>query len=255
MSDDASKKVSNEPPWLAALVKAEPRAPLMIPYLAYLLLLMVAGAVPASLQHIAIVVHIGGALYVAWLFRHHLPPMGRPQLYIAIPAGLAAAWLWVAGQHWFDGQTISKFNLGGRLPIYPGQPTPFDPTKDFGADYLSSGSFWAYAVLKITRAATAVPVVEELFWRGFILRAFINWNRFEEVPLGKFTVLSIVASSLLSTVQHPDNWGVSIACWVFFNVLFCMTKSLWCLIITHAITNIALYVYVIKVGGNEWRFW
>jgi CAAX prenyl protease-like protein len=253
MADQSTSPIPGEPPWLNTLVEKEPRAPLMIPYLAYLLLLMIAGAAASANQHILIVLHIVGALYVAWFFRRHLPPMGRLHLVIAIPAGLAAAWLWVAGQHWLTGQTIGKTNLGGWLPLYPGSATYFDPAREFGDNYMSSTSFWAYATLKITRAATAVPVVEELFWRGFILRAFINWNRFETVPLGKFTLFSVIASSLLSTVQHPDNWGVSIACWIFFNVLFCMTRSLWCLIITHAITNIALYIYVIKFG--DWRFW
>jgi CAAX prenyl protease-like protein len=95
--------------------------------------------------------------------------------------------------------------------------------------------------------------VEELFWRGFILRAFVSWDRFDEVPWGKFTWLAFIGSSLLSTLQHPANWGVSIACWMLFNALFYWKKSLLCLMITHAVTNLALYIYVVRAG--DWQFW
>ena len=39
-----------------------------------------------------------------------------------------------------------------------------------------------------------MPIVEELFWRAFALRIFIDWHRFEDVPLAKFTLLSFVAT-------------------------------------------------------------
>ena len=105
----------------------------------------------------------------------------------------------------------------------------------------------------ITRAVMIVPVVEELFWRGFILRAFVNWDRFDQVPLGRFTWMAFLGSSLLSVVQHPGNWGVSMVCWMLFNGLFYWRKSLLCLMITHGVTNLALYWYVVRTG--DWQFW
>ncbi|MHC4795757.1 MAG: CAAX prenyl protease-related protein, partial [Planctomycetota bacterium] len=118
---------------------------------------------------------------------------------------------------------------------------------------ISTFSWRAQMVLRITVACTAVPVVEEIFWRGFLLRALINWDRFETIPLGTFTWFSFLATSLLSVLEHPDNWAVSILCWFVYNALMYWKKSILFLIITHGITNLALYIYVIV--AQDWLFW
>jgi CAAX prenyl protease-like protein len=238
-----------EPPWLDRLVSAEPRAPLMFPYLAYLLLLAVQGQTPPSAWPAMIALHTIGAIWVCWLFRKYWPPLGRPHLLTATLVGLFAAWGWVVGQHWLDGITIRSWNLGGRLPLYPGSPSPYNPHVDFG----EGSQFWTYAVLKIVRATTAVPIVEELLWRGFLLQAIMSWDRYETVPYGRFHWRAFIGTALISTIQHPDNWGVSIFCWLLFNLAFYWHKSLLSMFITHAITNLALYCYVIRAG--DWRFW
>jgi len=250
----------DEPAWVAGLVKAEPRAPLMLPYMAYLALMMLTDLFPATgiLSHVAIAMHIVGAVWAIRLMRRHWPPLGRNHAFIALGVGLFAAWMWVAGQHWLEGFTLGGQNLGGVLSLGSEWPfvtlVPLDPVdvRNVAADF-AGGGFWVHVVLKIARAVTVVPIVEELFWRGFILRAFVSWDRFETVPLGKFTLFSFLASSLLSVIQHPANCGVSILCWMLFNGLFYWSKSLRCLMLTHGVTNLALYIYVVKTG--DWQFW
>lgn len=249
MAEAPGTKSPYEPPWLAGMVKAEPSAPLIVPYMAYLVLLALNDAFPTKLLPVAIVLHIGVGFWASFLFRRHWPSMGEWRWPIAVLCGVFAAWMWVAGQHSLDGVTVGGYDLGSRLFLYPGAAEPYNPHKDFG----DGGLFWVYAVLKITRACTLVPLVEELFWRGFILRAFVRWRRPETVAWGQFAWRAMIGSALLSTIQHPDNWGVSIGCWLLFNGLFYWTKSLKCLILTHAVTNLALYVYVIRAG--DWRFW
>lgn len=247
---------SADPPWLLAAVKAEPRLPLVAPFMAYLLFMMVTDAFPERLHHVAVVVHIAAAGWVAWRFRRHWPPLGRPHWAAAVAAGVAAAALWAGGQHLFNGVPLGESSLGGRLSLSV-QP-PFVALEsaaqvDIARRFPDALDFWTHVVLKILRAVTIVPIVEELFWRGFILRAFIHWDRFETVRLGQFTLVSFLGSSLLSIVQHPANWGVSILCWMFFNALFYWRKSLLFLMVTHAVTNLALYVYVVAWG--DWQFW
>jgi CAAX prenyl protease-like protein len=236
----------NEPQWLSALVRAEPRLPLMGPYMAYLLLLLLTDILPQSLYHVAVLIHIAVAFWVTWLFRDHYPPLGRPHLIAAIAVGLLAAALWIAGQHWLNGVAIAGRNLGA--PLW-GKSELHNPHEIFG----NGLAFWGHVIVKIGRAITIVPIVEELFWRGFILRAFVSWDRFELVPWGKFTLFAFLGSALLSTLQHPANWGVSIACWMLYNALFYWKKSLLCMMITHGITNLALYTYVVRTG--DWQFW
>ncbi len=249
MTSTPPESLKHEPPWLTAMVRAEPRAPLVLPYMAYLLLLALNDLFPTRWLPVAIVLHIVIGLWATLLFRNHFPPLGKAHWLIAILAGLVAAAGWVLGQHWLGEIHVGEYSLGSRLIFYPGEASPYDPREDFG----EGGLFWTYAVLKITRACTIVPIVEELFWRGFMLRAFINWHRPETVPWGQFAWRAMIGTALLSMVQHPDNWGVSIGCWLFFNAIFYWKKSLTCLMITHAVTNLALYIYVLKSG--DWQFW
>ena len=83
-----------------------------------------------------------------------------------------------------------------------------------------------------------------MFWRAFLLRALIDWDHFERVPLGKFTWISFLGTSLLSTLQHPDNWAVSIFCWFFYNGLMYWKKDLWSCVIAHATSNLLLALYI-----------
>jgi len=227
-----------------AFARARPDIVLIAPYMAYLALLSLVSIVPAEWEWAAIAVRGVGSLAIVWLLRKHLPLRGNTFPVIAVLGGFAAAWLWYQGQYWFD-----AIGLGGRLPIYPGQYVVADPRFDIGAYRL----FRVTCTLRILVACTAVPIVEEVFWRGFLLRAMIDWNRFERVPVGKFTWFSFLGTSLISTLQHPDNWAVSIFCWMLFNGLFYLTRSVPCLILVHAITNLVLYAQVLRV--DDWKFW
>src|SRR5712671_3495157 len=138
---------------MTGLVRAEPRAPLMFPYLAYLLVLAFQDLVPPAGWPVFIGVHmllVGG---VCWILRRHYPPLGSPHLMWAIPLGLIACLWWVAGQHWADHASLAGMSLGGRLPFYPGQPSISNPHEKLGY----GGVFWSYASLKMLRAVIVVP--------------------------------------------------------------------------------------------------
>lgn len=245
-----------EPLWLARLVDAEPRAPLVAPFMAYLLVMPLNEVLPARYHPFGIAVHILIAAWTIRLFRHHYPPLGGLHLGPAVGVGLLAAVLWIAGQHTLDDIELWGHRLGGVLAFdwHPPFMRLRPPEVSAPQDVYGNGIlFWTVAMSKTCRAVTVVPIVEELFWRGFILRAFISWDRFDRVPWGRFGWIAFLGSSLLSVLQHPGNWGVSIACWMLFNGLFYWKKSLSCLMVTHAVTNLALYGYLLQSG--DWRFW
>jgi CAAX prenyl protease-like protein len=221
-----------------------PDVVLMAPLMSYLLLLGVTYALPAGWQPATIALRGIGSLAVVWAVRRHLPPWGKPYWPVAIFGGALIACGWVVGQHAFD-----SWGLPGRLPIYPGEKVSVDPRDALGAGRL----FWTTWSLRLTVACTAVPVVEELFWRAFLLRALIDWHNFDRIPLARFTWVSFLGTSLISTFQHPDNWGVSILCWMAFNAVFYWTRSILCLVLLHGVTNLILYLIVLRV--DDWSFW
>jgi len=217
---------------------------LMAPLMVYILLLGLVVAVPPTWQPVAIAARGVASVAVVVAFRRHLPPWGRAHWPIAIFGGAFVAWGWVVGQGVFD-----HFGLGGHLPIMPGEKLALDPRGELGVGDL----FRTTWILRFTVAAAVVPVVEEIFWRAFLLRALIDWHNFEKIPLGTFTWMSFLGTSLISTLQHPDNWGVSILCWMAFNCVFYWTRSIFCLVLLHGFTNVVLYLIVLRVG--DWSHW
>lgn len=235
--------LGTEPAALERFARDRPDLVMVAPYMAYLLFMMVGGKFPEAYLPWGIALRGVGGFTVFWLFRKHLPALGKPHLGLAIVMGVLCAAGWVAGQKLFD-----AVGLGGRFFLFPGVPEADDPRVG-----ISAVSWWSQAVLRIGVASVTVPIVEELFWRGFLLRALIDWHRFEKVPLGTFTWVSFLGTSLLSMLQHPDNWAISVLCWFAFNALMYWKKSLLFLMIVHGVTNLALYVYVI--AWEDWLFW
>ena len=223
-----------------------PDVALMAPMMVYLALLGVRDLLPPEHGVWAALLRGVGGLLAVWVVRRHLPPWGAPHWRIAIPAGILVAIGWVVGQHFFNSLGVP---VRLPLPLFGEAGPPVDPRDVLGSEKL----YWWSVVTRIAVAVITVPIVEEIFWRAFLLRALVSWADFERVPLGRFTWFSFLGTSLLSTVQHPDNWLVSIFCWMAFNALFYWRPSVLFLVIVHGVTNLALYVYVVEAG--DWMFW
>jgi len=107
-------------------------------------------------------------------------------------------------------------------------------------------------VLRVVRAALLVPILEELFWRGWLPRWLINPS-WQQVPLGMYTTLAFVGTALLFAAEHGPYWDVGLLCGVIYNVWMWKTKSLGDLVLTHAVTNAALSAYVLATG--DYTYW
>ena len=106
--------------------------------------------------------------------------------------------------------------------------------------------------LRTLRAVAIVPIVEELFWRGWLLRWVIN-SDFEKVPLGSYSALSFWAVALLFASEHGPYWDVGLMAGIIFNGWMIRTKSLGDLILAHGVANACLSGYVIAAG--KWEYW
>lgn len=107
------------------------------------------------------------------------------------------------------------------------------------------------AGVRIFGASVVVPIMEELFWRSFLIRYLIS-SKFESVPLGVFTAFSFVATVVLFGLEH-DLWLAGMMAGVAYTGLLYYTKRLWPCILAHAVTNFALGIHVLATG--EWRWW
>ena len=109
-----------------------------------------------------------------------------------------------------------------------------------------------FLFFRIAGSALVVPVAEELFWRGWMMRWLIS-PRFEEVPLGAYAARAFWITALLFASEHGAFWAVGLAAGVAFNWWMIRTRSLGDCILAHAVTNAALAVYVLYAGA--WQYW
>ncbi|RJP36722.1 MAG: CAAX prenyl protease-related protein [Phycisphaerales bacterium] len=239
---------AHEPLWLRKLARSRPHAPWLIPYLLYVGIFAFEDRIAPGFLPWLIAVRGVVCLYVVWLLRAYFRPWRPARLPAAVVVGVMAAVGWVAGQHAFNAIEIGGFNLGERLFLFPARPEVAPPHAS-----VSAFSWRWQAALKLISVTVVVPLIEEPAWRGFLLRFMVDRHRFEEVPHGTFTWLSFVGTALISTLQHPDNWLVSIFCWMLYNALMYWKKSLTCVIIAHGVTNLLLYTYVLT--WEDWMFW
>ena len=106
--------------------------------------------------------------------------------------------------------------------------------------------------LRVIRSVVIVPIVEELFWRGWMMRWLINAD-FRRVPLGAYAPASVWTVAVLFAAEHGSYWDVGLVAGLIFNLWMVRTKSLGDLILAHAVTNACLGVYVI--AGGKWEYW
>jgi CAAX prenyl protease-like protein len=106
--------------------------------------------------------------------------------------------------------------------------------------------------LRAVRAVAIVPIVEELFWRGWLMRWLISAD-FEKVPMGTWSASAFWIVALLFASEHGPYWDVGLAAGLLYNWWMVRTRSLGDLIAAHAITNACLCAYVVWTG--KWEYW
>lgn len=122
--------------------------------------------------------------------------------------------------------------------------TGFDPRTGEGMN-------WGMVAVRMAGAALIVPVMEELFWRSFILRWLENAS-FLTVPPGTVGVRALAISSVLFATEH-SLWLAGFLAGLAYGWIYRKSGSLWSPILAHAATNLALGIYVLSTGA--WDFW
>lgn len=105
---------------------------------------------------------------------------------------------------------------------------------------------------RIIRAVVLVPIIEELFWRAWLMRWLIS-PRFEKIPLGLFQPAAFWIVAVLFAAEHGPYWDVGLVTGIIYNWWMVRTRSLGDCILAHAITNACLCGYV--VATHRWEYW
>lgn len=105
--------------------------------------------------------------------------------------------------------------------------------------------------IRFIGAALLVPLMEELFWRSFLMR-WLEQPVFEGVNPRRVGVRAVLLSTFVFTLAHTLWLAAAIAGFVYA-LLYIKTGKLWVAVIAHAATNGALGAWVVMTGS--WQFW
>ncbi len=173
---------------------------------------------------------------VAWICRSTWRDFQRPTipgtLLLGSLLGILIAWMWVE----IDPYTPKMAWLGGR--------SAFDPRA------LPEGSREGFLFLRSLGLVAVVPVIEELFWRSFLLRWLIK-PEFWQVPIGKVTAVAALVSSGMFALAHPE-WLAAFLTGMIWAGLLWRTKSLSACLVSHSVANAGLGLIVLATG--RWEF-
>ncbi|MGI9430168.1 MAG: CAAX prenyl protease-related protein [Bythopirellula sp.] len=143
-----------------------------------------------------------------------------------------------------EGDTPS---IGLMALLGTGERSAFNPLEQ-----LADTPTWAYVflIIRFFGLAIVVPVIEEFFLRGFMMR-YVMHEKWWQIPFGNVTRLAVIVGTAVPMLMHP---GELLAALVWFSMvtwLMVRTKSIWDCVVAHGVTNFLLGVYV--VWFDQWQ--
>ncbi len=228
----------------AASSSPQPIAAYVAPFVAFLVLTSIEGKGWLGLPYEAwYCVKALVVLGLLWHFHRAWPRWSTRGLGWGLALGVAGVVLWLA----LDRLQQAIPGLSGLVESVMGVREGFNPFARNGVD-LNAISF---VLIRLLGLALVVPLMEEIFWRGFLARFLINDN-FTQVPQGQFTPQSFAIVTAAFVAVHPEllaatAWGALV------NWLYHKTGNVWACVVMHAVTNLLLGIWILSTG--EWRLW
>ena len=177
---------------------------------------------------------VGGLLLWWWreygeLARQNLPSAREAGVALAVGLGVFVLWIQL---------TAPWMQIGEGSPSY----RPIDA---------SGAPDWPLIAVRWLGATLVVPVMEELFWRSFLMRWFDD-PTFQRVDPQRVAWRAILLSTFVFVLVHTL-WLAALMAGLAYALLYRATGKLWTAVIAHAVTNGALGIYVVLSG--RWEFW
>lgn len=141
---------------------------------------------------------------------------------------------------WVGIETLVSYpKLGVRTALNPFEAIA-DPTLRYG-----------FIAIRLFGLTVVVPVMEELFWRSFLLR-YVTQSDFRSLPFDGFSWRAFGVVAVLFALGHPEWLSAALTACVYAELLR-RTRSIFATVVAHAVTNAALGAYILATGA--WLFW
>jgi uncharacterized protein len=221
-------------PWLGQRVDPAILAR-ALPFALFMLVLAVRGSLPPALSQWLYALQAGlAAATMLWFWREYSELGGARALNLAatgwaLCVGAVVFVLWIH-------LDVPVLRLGGAEAVPPPQ---LDGVPD-----------WRWVGLRLLGAAVIVPLMEELFWRSFVMR-WLEARDFLRVAASSVSWRSVLISALVFGLEH-HLWFAGLLAGVAYAWLY-RRFGLWAAILSHGLTNLLLGLWVLHSG--QWQFW
>lgn len=142
---------------------------------------------------------------------------------------------------------LEPFGLAGLLGF--GERIAFNPLS-----MLASNTPWmvSFIAIRMVGMAVVVPLVEEFFLRGFLMRFIIapEWWR---IPFGNVNRSALVLATVYAVLTHPAEALAAAAWFTLITWWMLKTRNIWDCVVAHGVTNLLLGIYVLV--WKDWALW
>lgn len=210
--------------------------PWIAPMLLFVALNVLEGKVPSlyPIAYCAKITLVFLCLMISWKAWRGKLALNTKTIFVGLIAGFIGLLVWLA----FD--LIPYPKLGSRIGF-----NPFVEIQNAG---LRNG----WIVARFLGLALVVPVIEEVFWRGFLGRYVDNPDDFTIATIGNHSVLSTAIVCTVFASIHPE-WLAAVVFALLTDQVLRRTKSLGACVVMHATTNALMGAYVLIAG--VWHLW
>ena len=105
-------------------------------------------------------------------------------------------------------------------------------------------------VFRFVRAAVVVAFVEELMWRGFLMRFVLKPDgNYWKIPFGTPSWRSyLIVTALVVLVHQPVDYAGAFVWGTLVYFVACWTKSLLACVVMHGVANFLMGWYALAFG-------
>ncbi len=160
----------------------------------------------------------------------------------AVIVGAVGVVIWVALVD------LERTGLGGLSPsarLGMGARTAYNPLEQLADRPLEA---WGFLAVRWVGLVLVVPLIEEFFLRGFLMRYFARPDWWQ-VPPGQWDPAGVASVTGAAVAMHPAEILAALAWFSLISAMYLRTRNLWDCVVAHAVTNLLLGAYVLATGS------
>jgi len=190
-----------------------------------------------TLVVLALVFHYRRSFAFEWSWKWSL---------VAVPAGGLGILLWLLPTMAYDfmGMTGKPDGILKWLGV-DARADGFDPSV-----FENPAAWWTAVLLRFLRAVVVVAFVEEIFWRGFLMRFVHDWEGdYWKQPFGRASWRSyLIVTGLFMLAHAPVDYAGAFVYGSLTWLLCVRSRNLGACVVMHAVANLLMGLYIMHTG-------